>query len=100
VARHDPQLRLEFAWHPHGLPVEVPVAGAHAAGESPAWPPSSPDELELLQDVEARQLFAMARTEREAWARERRLEARLDEFARRERDVAAALRRAGYLHAP
>ena len=96
LSSRDPAVRRGVVWHPHGLPVDVPVAqlGARDAPVTAA----APDEEAFGRDALNRDLLALARLEREAARRERTLERGLRELERRQREVVAQLEAAGYLH--
>jgi len=94
LSTRDRVVRHGLVWHPHGLPVDVPVAPLGPAG-APALPPE-PDAFE--HDVLGRELMALARMERDSARRERRLEHGLRELERRQSVVIEKLEAAGYLH--
>jgi sulfide:quinone oxidoreductase len=97
IARRDPTLHLDFAWHPHGLPLDIPIAGLDAGTADSQAAPAWPSESAQLQDAGQREILAMRRANRAAWALERELEEELKQFELHERAVVAELRRAGYL---
>jgi sulfide:quinone oxidoreductase len=93
LATDDPRVRPGLEWHPNGIPIAIPVAGATEA----ATTPSPPDEGAVRRDAIQRQLLAIRRAEQEGETVERTLEARGRDFERHEREVVQQLRAAGYL---
>ena len=94
LSAHDRAIRHGLVWHPHGLPVDVPVAQVAAdAARVPA-----PDDEAFERDALDRELLALARLGRESARGERRLERGLRELERRQRAVVEQLEAAGYLH--
>ena len=98
IAQRDKALHLDFAWHPAGLPVDVPVAMEPGSDAEPGRDGLSDDPRAISLDAADRQLLTLKRTQRRAWAEEHRLERRLEDFERRERTVVEELERAGFLH--
>ncbi len=94
LAGRDPAIHHGLVWHPHGLPVDVPVANLGRGGGAVA----APDEAMFEYDARDRELLALARLERESVRSERRLERELRELDRRQRAVVEQLEAAGYLH--
>ena len=96
LSARDEAVRHGLVWHPHGLPVDVPVA--QLGGEAPPTAVARPGEEAFRRDALDRDLLALARLERESARSERSLERGLRELERRQRAVVQQLEAAGYLH--
>jgi sulfide:quinone oxidoreductase len=93
LAAADPRVRPGLEWHPNGIPIAVPLAGATEA----ATTSRPPDAESVRRDAMQRQLLAIRRAEQEGESVGRALEARGRDVERHEREVVQRLRAAGYL---
>jgi len=101
IAAWDPTVEPMLRGRPSGLSVHVPVA-LGCRGQSflaPDREPAAETSRMRLRDVERRQLMAVRRQERAAEKDLQELQARLGDFAIREKQVVGELRLHGYLQA-